>query len=691
MNDGGKAKFDPSTNTLTLNNPTIEGGHNLWTSSGYAKISTFISLIIKGSYHMTSSDTKLGVGVKRWNTLTFDGDFTLFGTETPVYCDGSVVIESGTVDITATTSNRYGINCGGSLIIHEGFTKLHVVGSDSTCGAIRSAYEPELCDSAIITTPKNGVIKRVTGGYCIADSSDNAANEVVIEKVVPLDLDGKGTASAPYLIKSTEDWNTLAEFVANGNNTSGKYFKMTNNISVSTAVGSGGKHFSGTFDGDGHTLTLDNMSSSPFTIEGATIRNLKVDGSVSGGRHVSALIGGISGTADNLIENCHVAATITTSDTYCGGFVGHGGSQAKTTIKNCVFSGTINAATAGTFWGWSDNGSTPVLENCLDVSDSTQPIGRGEPKNASVTNCLYTKAGKETGGGRPWNNQGKLAYTVTGDGVTLSGAPGIKYNGTIYAGEGDTITLTVSNIEELYNASAGTLSRNGSDLTLTMPAKDVTVAKPADAVKITGYSNVVGTGGNKGEGAENFLDGKTDTKWCYSSSNYPLSVTFNSNSSVIPLGYVLTTANDTKTYPERNPVSWKLEGSTDGSTWITLSSVTNNTTLGDKNFTPYTFPLNNPEHTAFSKYRFTVNATMGGGTFQLSEFQLIGMSYQAYPIWLGPVQVTSENKDDILNDGGKAKFDPETNTLTLDEPTIEVPPYELLTPAPLPLDPKLFP
>ena len=41
-----------------------------------------------------------------------------------------------------------------------------------------------------------------------------------------------------------------------------------------------------------------------------------------------------------------------------------------------------------------------------------------------------------------------------------------------------------------------------------------------------------------------------------------------------------------------------------------------------------------------------------------------------YSLWLGETQVSSVNKDDILSDGGKAKFDPETSTLTLDDPVI---------------------
>ena len=41
-----------------------------------------------------------------------------------------------------------------------------------------------------------------------------------------------------------------------------------------------------------------------------------------------------------------------------------------------------------------------------------------------------------------------------------------------------------------------------------------------------------------------------------------------------------------------------------------------------------------------------------------------------YPVWVGPTQVTSANKDDILGDGGKAKYDPDSKTLTLDKPSI---------------------
>ncbi|MBR4462926.1 MAG: carbohydrate-binding domain-containing protein [Erysipelotrichaceae bacterium] len=47
-----------------------------------------------------------------------------------------------------------------------------------------------------------------------------------------------------------------------------------------------------------------------------------------------------------------------------------------------------------------------------------------------------------------------------------------------------------------------------------------------------------------------------------------------------------------------------------------------------------------------------------------------GEGTESYNLWVGNVQVTSGNKDDILRDGGKAKYDPETGTLTFASPSL---------------------
>ena len=80
---------------------------------------------------------------------------------------------------------------------------------------------------------------------------------------------GTGTDADPYLISSADDWNKFAHNVTYGRNYSGKYVKLTNDISVTTMAGDyqaddNYQPFSGTFDGDGHTLTLNVNNQSRF-------------------------------------------------------------------------------------------------------------------------------------------------------------------------------------------------------------------------------------------------------------------------------------------------------------------------------------------------------------------------------------------------------------------------------------------
>ena len=106
--------------------------------------------------------------------------------------------------------------------------------------------------------------------------------------------DGSGTASDPYLINDATAWRMLYTEVVMGNSFSGKFFRLTNDIDVEEqSVGLENKPFSGTFDGDGHTLTyspggqrdnefvLATDYCAPFVrLDGATIRHLNVTGAV---------------------------------------------------------------------------------------------------------------------------------------------------------------------------------------------------------------------------------------------------------------------------------------------------------------------------------------------------------------------------------------------------------------------------
>ena len=131
----------------------------------------------------------------------------------------------------------------------------------------------------------------------------------------------QGSEDDPYLIYFKEQWDLLAERVNTGHSTyQNKFFKLMEDISITTMVGVYGKTFNGTFDGDGHTLTVnytDNSSdhyTAPFRfINEATINNLHVTGKISKEKkkHAGGLVGQAFG--ENRINNCRSACMGTDS------------------------------------------------------------------------------------------------------------------------------------------------------------------------------------------------------------------------------------------------------------------------------------------------------------------------------------------------------------------------------------------
>ena len=137
---------------------------------------------------------------------------------------------------------------------------------------------------------------------------------------------GKGTEDAPFIVSSTDDWNVFADYVNSGYAFSGEFVKLTQDISISTPVGShvsdsDNKPFSGTFLGDGHTITVTltddgKQGLAPFrSIDGATIKNLKVAGTIASSQYHSAgiLLPPPSGAAPSLAPSTAWTATAATS------------------------------------------------------------------------------------------------------------------------------------------------------------------------------------------------------------------------------------------------------------------------------------------------------------------------------------------------------------------------------------------
>ena len=137
-------------------------------------------------------------------------------------------------------------------------------------------------------------------------------------------LTGDGSAANPYQIGTADDWETFAAWINTGTHADG-YYKLTADIGtesdpITAAVGTvtgdqQGVAFAGNFDGGGHgiyvsiTNTSDQGTALFRYISGATIKNMKVMGMVSGTMHCAGLVGFASGT--NTISNCEVATEVT--------------------------------------------------------------------------------------------------------------------------------------------------------------------------------------------------------------------------------------------------------------------------------------------------------------------------------------------------------------------------------------------
>ena len=267
---------------------------------------------------------------------------------------------------------------------------------------------------------------------------------------------GSGTSSDPYMITSTSDWNTLATNVNGGNNYSGKFFRLTNDISVTTMVGNSETNsFRGTFDGYGYTLNISYDTSSDFTapfryIQGATFKNLKVTGTITTTMNLAAGIAGLNTNAVATFEQCVTDVTINSSSNtvagwdhydYHGGFLARSNS-ANVNITDCVCGGSVNGSSSSlSFCG----GFVGVAVSC--TVSATRCLSTTSFTNVNGVNSLCHTASAE--------RSASVFYYVNGnDGacpgtqVTVSDLENSSYATALQAGRTTTIWVQQASIHQ---------------------------------------------------------------------------------------------------------------------------------------------------------------------------------------------------------------------------------------------------
>ncbi|WP_435748304.1 glycosyl hydrolase family 95 catalytic domain-containing protein [Microbacterium sp. PMB16] len=134
-----------------------------------------------------------------------------------------------------------------------------------------------------------------------------------------------------------------------------------------------------------------------------------------------------------------------------------------------------------------------------------------------------------------------------------------------------------------------------------------TVTSPGGPYQVSGTESV-----------ERTYDGDANTKWCLISP--PAAVIWQAElaAPAIVSSYSLTSANDV---PERDPQNWKVEGSADGTTWVTLD--TRSGAPFAQRLLTKSFTFTNT--TAYRRYRIVFTPKAGVSHFQVAEIALGGV------------------------------------------------------------------
>jgi len=286
-------------------------------------------------------------------------------------------------------------------------------------------------------------------------------------------------------ISSAADWATFVNMVIEAQ---GKYNVnawLMADISVTNMVGpNSSMPFQGTFEGNGHTLTVNinknEQCVAPFRFVGnATIRNLHTAGSVTTNDMFAAgLVSHVNVNCHLLIEGCHVSVDVMSrinGDATNGGIVGILRERASVVFRNCVFDGTFEGASChsnGGFIGNINADGEAIIQNSLfapkDIKtlltncDTWARHGSGGKLTLTNSHCTIeykqTEAANEYAGyyviksDADWNTFCNMVDQAQGNSevnavlnadINVTKAAGGTYRGT-FDGNGHTINMDIT-------------------------------------------------------------------------------------------------------------------------------------------------------------------------------------------------------------------------------------------------------
>ena len=415
----GTATFDSETSTLTLDHPA----QNLTIRS------EDIDLTLKGYYKMDTSSDEVALDVSG-GTLTLDGDFTFRSKKAGIRVTNNMNVKGRLQAFGGMDGGicYAGTETGKGMTLERGFfgkTKVELKGTTQTVTHPEGNFYAIWPRSEVtVEIPAGGNIQEYTSH--INDGQSIATYAVVS---LPGTASGDGSAAHPFEIGNGEHWAKACADVANGCETEGLHFQLIGGFTATEMMGTVEHPFAGIITGDlNYFNVIADINATkgvaalfPY-VSGATIRDLIVKGSISGGAGSAGIVGqAVGGT---------------------------------TTLSRIVFDGTVTAADGAAaedvIVGAKADGTTVAITNSLDLPHHI------------------------------WAESNTPAYRLYGSGMSLllTSNTGLMYDGGIWAPEGSTIEFTVIGNMGNVVATEGTLtSLGGYNYSIEMPANNVGIVE----------------------------------------------------------------------------------------------------------------------------------------------------------------------------------------------------------------------
>lgn len=229
-------------------------------------------------------------------------------------------------------------------------------------------------------------------------------------------------SGSDILITCESDWNALSAAVKEGYTCKGLRFRMTNDISVSQMIGEQvsaytQRRFAGTFNGDGHTLTVNYDATvkegqfrynqnyaAPFAFaDRVCIKNLTVDGTIkTDHKYAAGVVASLTngGRLENVCVNATIESVIVKGEGKHGGLVavnengpcGPYDRSPMLVLKGCTFEGSLLGEGTYNCGGMVGSNKAKVwLECCL--FNPLELTFNGKPNNCGISETFVRMEG----------------------------------------------------------------------------------------------------------------------------------------------------------------------------------------------------------------------------------------------------------------------------------------------------------